>query len=153
MKLWPDTLEVIGKDSDNIPRLHPELDKRDYRIAARFSRDAKPLRGVYMLGPAEAPCVDAMDSRTALSELIGHWYCARFSYETLASLGISSHFLGSAELVSRVPFYRLGRPRSLAAMPHVATAVERSLGVEQATTRRTATKCEEQPESQASRAS
>ncbi len=153
MKLWPDTLEVVGKDSADVPRLHPELEKRDYRIAARFAREATPLRSVYVLGPAKAPSVDALDSRAALAELIGHWYCARFSYETLESLGISSHFLGSAELVNRVRFYRLGRPQSLADMPAVATAVEQSVGVEPATTHRTATTSEEEPESQISRAS
>ncbi len=153
MKLWPDTLELIGVDSADVPRLHPELEKRDYRIAARFTRDATPLRSVYVLGSAKAPSVDALDSRAALSELIGHWYCARFGYETLESLGISSQFLGSAELVNRVPFYRLGRPQSLTDMPAVATEVEQSIGVEHATTHRTATTSEEQPESQASRAS
>lgn len=153
MKLWPDTLELVGKGRSNLPRLHADLEKRDYRIAARFTREATPLRAVYVLGPAEAPSVEAMDSRAALSELIGHWYCARFSYETLKSLGIESHFLGSADLVSRVPFYHLGRPRKLTAMPQVATAVERSLGIERATTHRTDTTSEEQPKSQAVRAS
>lgn len=153
MKLWPDTLELIGKGSSNFPRLHPDLEKRDYRIAARFTGEATPLRAFYLLGPGEAPSVEAMDSRAALAELIGHWYCARFSYETLKSLGIESHFLGSADLVSRVPFYHLGRPRSLAAMPQVATAVERSLGVERAKTHRTDTTSEEKPKSQAVRAS
>jgi hypothetical protein len=128
LKLWPDTLALLGEDSSDVRRLHPQIEKRDYRAEARFPHRPLPLRAVFGLGPAERPSVDRLDAQAALEDIIGHWYCARFGYDTMERLGLSSLFLWSTDLVRRVPFYRLGCPRSLSTMWEVAAAVEESVG-------------------------
>ncbi len=127
IKLWPESLNVIGESPSRVLKLHPELEKRDYRVHMSFSTQATPLHSLYRFGMGERPGIERLDAHDALAELMRHWYCARFEYESLHALGISSHFLQSAALVNSVPFYLLRRPRDLSAMPDLAEIVEENL--------------------------
>lgn len=127
IKLWPESLSVIGERPSSVLKLHPELEKRDYRVDLSFSTQALPLHSIYLFGMGERPGIEALDAHDALGKLMTHWYCARFGFESLHALGISSHFLQSATLVNSTPFYLLRRPRDLAAMPDLANVVEKNL--------------------------
>jgi len=124
LKLWPDSLSLIGADGSDIPRLHPDLEKRDFRVRSGFADRSLPLRCICVLDHGEQPEATALAADAVLPELIAHWYCGRFGYETLEGLGIGSHFVWSTRLAAAIPFYRLSRPRSLEAMSRVADIVE-----------------------------
>ncbi len=127
LKLWPDSLQALGKDSAAIPRIHPEFEKRDFRVGGRFGTEPVPLRAVFLLERAAALSIEALDPLAALHAVMGHWYCARFEYETLVSLGLSSQFQGSTKLAHSVDCFRLEQPASLERIGEVAEAVERAL--------------------------
>ncbi len=124
LKLWPDSLNAIGQDPANLRKLHPVLEKREYPVTTRFSSSALALKSIYVLDEGTEPAVEALEAPAALQQLISHWYCARFSYETLQALGTESHFLHSAQIIRQTPVYVLRQPRSLSALPDVARVVE-----------------------------
>jgi HPr Serine kinase C-terminal domain len=124
LRLWPDSVSAIGLCPESLPRLHPELEKRDYRVTSRFSSKPLPPSSVYVIDEGAKPIVEALDAQNALLQLIAHWYCARFGFDTLQALGISSHFLQAANVINGTPVHVLRRPRSLSAMSEVADLVE-----------------------------
>jgi hypothetical protein len=49
IKLWPDSALALRESVDDLPRLHPEMDKRAWRAAGNFDSTPLPLRRVYVL--------------------------------------------------------------------------------------------------------
>lgn len=127
LKLWPDSLRMMGENPANAPRLHPDFEKREYRVEADFPDRQLPLRAVYVLDRADRPGIDVLGGHEAMPALIAHWYCGRFGYRTLEGLGLASHFLRSVKLVHTVPIYRLSRSDTLRSLQQAALMVERSL--------------------------
>ncbi len=127
LKLWPEAIDAIGVGENTYPKLHPDFEKRDVRVEGQFTNAPVPLRAVVLLTKSDTVQLEELDSVSSLAEIIRHWYCARFGYETLAALGITSQFLGTTRLANTVRCCRLGRPACLETIPDVAEAVERLL--------------------------
>lgn len=124
LKLWPDSLAVLGHDPQSLPQLRPELEKRGHRLTAGFSTEVVPLRCIYMLNLGPESSIETFPPQQAWAILMPHWYGARFGSELLQALGLSSHFLQCATLAKQVPICRLSRPAAFAALPNVARLVE-----------------------------
>ena len=71
--------------------------------------------------------IEPLQPQEALTELMPHWYGARFGMGLLRSLGLSSFFLQCATLANKITVCRLKRPPSLSALPDVAQLVEEHL--------------------------
>ena len=124
LKLWPDSLALIGRDSNEHPKLHPDFDKRSLQLQSGFVNEPVPLHHVFLLGYGEAAAIEPLRASQAVVELLPHWYCARFGPDMLEDLGRAEHFKQCAELVNRVPVSRLKRPPSLARLPEVLQLLE-----------------------------
>ena len=107
-----------------LPQLHPLSEKRARRVTQEFFQKPLPLRCIYVLGQGSEPEIEPLRPQEALTEIMRHWYGARFGMELLRPLGISSFFLQSANLANKVTVCRLKRPFSLPALPDVARLVE-----------------------------
>ncbi len=127
IKLWPDSLAAIGQDSSEIPQLHPDFEKRDYRVDSMFADPSVSLNSIFLLEPADELAIERLEPAAALPELIRCWYCARFGYDALPALGISRIFRQSTELARTVPIHRLSVPRSLDSLAEVAEALENGI--------------------------
>lgn len=127
IKLWPESLHVLGSNALGLSRLHPEFEKLSYPVPETFSAEPLPLHSVFVLERGPEPSCQTLESREALSQLITHWYCNRFEYETLQALGIPSQFVSSTHLISKVPFFLLRYPERLSTMPEVAGLVEKRI--------------------------
>ena len=124
LKLWPDSLDALGQDAAILPRLHPQLEKRDCRVKTSVLDSAAPLRCIYLLDYGPKLQITPVASSEALLSLMPHWYCARFGAGLLESLGQAELFLKSAKLMAKVPIYRLRRPRQLSILPEVAQLIK-----------------------------
>jgi len=131
IKLRPDAAQAIGQDSSQLAVLHPQLERRAYRIRHGFSQDPLPLKGIYVLDTGDRPGAPALGAeiaslspREALFRVLPNWYAAMFGPELLQMFGLDLQFGASMRLVDRVPIYSLTRPRSLDALPDVVCAVE-----------------------------
>ncbi len=123
-KLWPDAIASLGVDPEKLPRVHPQIEKRAYRIHADFSVTPLPLKSIYVLDEGEKLKIEKIASQEAFVELVRHSYLARHLDSTGAS---SSHFRQCSAVVSAVPLFRLIRPRSLNLLSDVAALVEQNL--------------------------
>jgi len=121
MKLWPPSVEALGIDPATLPRLHPGLEKRAYKVDDRLQIGPVGLGRVYVLDTGDRLAVERLGRAEAFSELVRHTYLLKY----LASSGTSvAHFRQCADLVKAVPIYRIVRPPVLAQLGEVAELLE-----------------------------
>jgi hypothetical protein len=124
LKLWPDAAKALGASPENLPRLHPEFEKRDRAIAKGFSPTPLPLKGIYLLGGGSILEIKQLSVHEALAAVMRNWYCSRFGRQMLQATGISAHFLQCTSLVNCVSIYHLKRQPDLGALNDIAQLVE-----------------------------
>ncbi len=122
MKLWPSAVAALGKDPETLPRLVPQLNKRQRRIDG-LSPDAVPLQALYLLGKGPAITIEPLASSDIFAALVCHSYGGRFG-KALLQHGETAHFLQCMTLAKQVPIYRLRRPSDLSLLPSIVQAVE-----------------------------
>ncbi|QIN84383.1 serine kinase [Rubrobacter tropicus] len=127
LKLWPEAVASLGEDPDDLPRLHPDFQKRTRPAMAGFVPSSLPLGRVYLLGvlgDGEGGArIDPLGPQQALVESVRH----TFGSEALIAVGGSPHFFQCANVVNNVTFGHLRRPRSLAELSEVARLIEEDL--------------------------
>ncbi len=123
LKLWPDAVASLGGDPDALPRLVPQLEKRQRRISGDFSQNPLPLERIYVLGKGPSLEIEPLQPGEVLGQLFAHSYGGRFGKQLLQH-GEAKHFKQCAELAKGVPIYRLKRPSSLSLLPVTAQLVE-----------------------------
>ena len=124
-KLWPASVVAIGRETENLPKIHPLAEKRAHRVGADAIIN-KPTRlaGVYLLELGEKVEIERMKPSNALIQLMPHWYGTRWGMKLLKALGVDEHFRQCSHLVQHVPVYALRRPESLELMSEIADRVE-----------------------------
>ena len=124
-KLWPEAVACsLGEDPEILPRLISRIDKRARRVREGFLRNPAPLRCIFTLSEGPAPRLEILQPQEALLQLIGHSYVARFGKRLLRGERASLHFQHCANLVNKVPVYRLHRPSLLEVLFATARLVE-----------------------------
>ena len=127
LKLWPDSIALLGADPQLMPRLRPELEKRSHSLRERFSRQILPLRYVCVINPGPALTLEMLQAREALAALMPYWYGARFGMEQLRTLGLSAFFRQCVGVVSCASVYRLQRPRSMPTLDEITELIAENL--------------------------
>ncbi len=123
-KLWPDAVSKMGINPENLPRVHPLLEKRAYRIHTDFSNASISLKGIYVLTEGERIEIERPGLQEAFVQLVRHSFLVRHLKATGAS---GLHLQQCSALINSVPVFRLKRPRSLQLLPEVASLVEQHL--------------------------
>lgn len=124
IKLWPDSVEFLGRSPTDLPKLRPEVEKRGYRIHAGFAEREFPLHAIYLLGVRDELQFRPIQGSESLLALMPHWYGARFGQEILQALGTHRHFSDCATIAQKVRIYALDRPPSLASIQEYAKQIE-----------------------------
>jgi hypothetical protein len=128
VKLWPDAVRALGDDPGELPRLHPGLDKRAYRVSRAFPPRALPVRRLYVLAREPGAGIATVSRADAMIELNRHLYGARFGLELLRIPGAARRrFDQCARLASRVPMRRVTCLRSGSSLLATARLVETDL--------------------------
>jgi hypothetical protein len=138
IKLWPDSALALRDSIDDLPRLHPEMDKRAWRAASNFLSSPLPLRRIYVLHgsfddsalaatpAASEPGIQQLRPREACIELVKHTYCTPLVGGPGGNGMATSHFAQCADLAQKVAVCRLGSRHAtegLAALPHLANLI------------------------------
>lgn len=118
-KLWPDAIEALGRDSDTLPRLHPDLEKRSLQITHDGTTAMFPLDRLYVLAEGPEPRVVKLSAAAAFIEIVRHTYASRWM-----TTPDPDHFQQCVALTNRVEVYRLERPRQFTALPAVIQLLE-----------------------------
>lgn len=121
LKLWPQAAEFLGFDVNTLPRLLPDIEKRDSRADGSFQVAALPLRRIYVIDLGDRVEIEPVEPREAMVELVQHSYLLRFLPATCASV---PHFRQCSALVQSLGLYRLKRPAGIQLLPQVAELLE-----------------------------
>jgi DNA-binding PadR family transcriptional regulator len=115
IKLDIEAAQSLRIDPQSLIYLDKDEQKRGFRFAERFLDSEQPLSKIYILTDEGDQTFQRIPSQEAILELIRNSYPTRF-----AQAGGAGHFLQCAELVKRVPIYRLKRPSTLRDLPDFA---------------------------------
>jgi hypothetical protein len=125
LKLFPESAAQLG-ETDALPRLHPDFDKRARRVETNFPQEALALRAIFELINSDHEGVEPVAGPTAMMTLVRHSYLLPMMAATGAS---ALHFRQTVELAKRVKVLRLHRRRILDELPKVAAMVEAAVAI------------------------
>ncbi|MEL6496539.1 MAG: hypothetical protein AAFQ41_15665 [Cyanobacteria bacterium J06623_7] len=122
LKLWPDALQQIGRDPEDLPKLIERLEKREY-LFQDFSLEPLPLKQIFVLGTGTEIALEPLKSQAVILTLLRNVYVARFGSALMPSKD-PAYFLKLTKFAQLAPIVRLLRPRNLALIEQVAKTVE-----------------------------
>jgi len=123
MKLWPSAVTAFGRDPQLLPKLVPQLEKRQHLFDHNIAQRPVPLRALYLLGKGPTLSIEPLPKSTILGNLFLHSYSGRCG-KALLQHGEAAHFLQCMTLVKTTPVYHLRRPSELSLLCTIAEAVE-----------------------------
>lgn len=129
IKLNPDSARSVGDDPEAMPFVYSGVSKRTKVILSDLARPPRCLRGIYRLLDGPDLSITKVDPRKALFELYKN--CFRVEVEQHA-LGLSELLRRCAAVATRVPVFDLVRPRDLAQLDRVVSAVVEHAGSQRA---------------------
>lgn len=127
LKLWPDAVDALGHSSDELPILHPKVDKRALRFEQNFALEPIPLRRLYILSVGQTTTIDSLKPMQSFEILNWSWYCARFGNKLIDAMDLRSHFLRISTLARTTPVKRLQRPTTLKDDPELGKTIEHAI--------------------------
>ena len=126
IKLWPEAAGILGDRPEELPRVHPQFEKRALRKIPGFKQACYPLRPLYVLaeGTRADPELEPIPLQEALLELVRYSYILSLWEPADAD---PKHFGQCGKLVNLVPLYRLKRRRCLSDLRNLAGLVEKHI--------------------------
>lgn len=113
IKLWPDAAKALGLPTEELPRVHPDHEKRALKVQDRFAATPLPLRRFYVLAGGDRVGVAPIQGINSFEAIVHHWYGARFGADLFSTVDLRHHFLTASRLAQHVPSRLLRRPASL----------------------------------------
>ncbi len=110
LKLMPDSAEQIGLAANDLPRIHPDYEKRAARMHGECAPDPLTVKRIYILQTAEQEAIESLSPQNRLVELVRHSYLAPLLETTGES---ADHFRQVVLLANRIEIVALKRTRDL----------------------------------------
>jgi hypothetical protein len=126
LKLWKNTVEALGRSSENLKRVIGRIEK--YSLPVDQAIDGLPLRRVYLLSePSErdADGISRITGAAAMKSLADNLYCPELGWATRGE----SIFTQCRTLLDTVECYRLTRALGFAEMGAIIDRLEQHFGV------------------------
>jgi hypothetical protein len=121
LKLMPEAAAQLSARPDELPRLHPDFEKRAQAAGRDFPRDPLPLSRIFILESGQIDSIETIPPQQRFVELVRHSYLAPL----LGMTGEAAvHFRQVVALARRVPVLRLRRRRQLSTLSDAARLVE-----------------------------
>ncbi|BAZ43113.1 hypothetical protein NIES4102_01090 [Chondrocystis sp. NIES-4102] len=124
IKLWTDSVEALGLEAQNLPKVHPNFEKREYLINESLVTDLVPLKCVYILGGAEELTIESLSPSEALFKIMQNCYCTRFCKQMYNTLSAVEHFQQSSSLVKHTNVFALKRTNDLSSLAKLTELIE-----------------------------
>lgn len=126
-KLWAHSAIALVDDAGELNRLAASYAKLARPITERFASESSRLAAVFVIEDGPEIVVSRLSGHSALGALLPHWYGAGFDGQLVDILGRERHLRETTMLANRTAVFRLTRPRDLARLPEVVTAVEKTI--------------------------
>lgn len=127
LKVEPDVVRALGRDPDQLKRIHPAGSKRQWPVADDAQTEATPLARLLAIRRGDVLRLEPIAPSAAFIEVVRHTYGARFDMVEKAGLA-ARHFQQVSELVRAVPAAQVTRSDDLALLHELAERVEAWLG-------------------------
>lgn len=124
VKLWPDVVQTLGSDPQDLQRIRPEIEKRVQQMDDHFPDRPLPLACIYILGGSPQLLIKEIPAQDAFLVLMRHLYVARFGVPFLQQTGTASVFHHCTGLVKHARVKVLARTPDLKELPRIAQAIE-----------------------------
>jgi hypothetical protein len=126
VKVWRDTLELLGISSTGLRRVRPQLEKYYLPSAGPFHPDAKPVKRVYVLSSANSPAIEIVKVKgmEKMECVVKNTYRPTF-IQGLARHEV--HFNSCALVAQYAEVMRINRPRFPFMLQELADTIERDL--------------------------
>lgn len=124
LKLWPEALEALGTDPNELPQIRVEVEKRAQATRESFAADPLPLGAVYILSAGDELAIEPLLPKEALLALIRNLFIVGFGSEFSRATEDNTSFLQCAELARRIPVRLLHRQVDLTALSQLVELVE-----------------------------
>ena len=98
LKLFPESAGLLDRDPQQLPRVHPDFDKRARKTIEGFPTHPLPLRRLFVLADGDAERVEPLPGRMGFMELVRHSYLLAFLNATGSA---ASHFRQAVSVASR----------------------------------------------------
>lgn len=129
-KLMPETAKsILGDDPDSLSPVCTGIEKRFRPASDNFAKEKQPLRAIYALEDGASLSTTLLKPQEAVSTLIANTYLARYGKQLLQNNHAVKNLLECANIVNRIPVYRLERPRSFRLLEDLADLVESQCSV------------------------
>ena len=122
VKLGAAMAQALGYEYEQLRAVHTFKEKRALQPRQGFSLDPVPLKRIYVLQTATELAVTPLKASAAVTEIARH-----SRPTTLYHAGDAIHFFQCADLVKRIPVYRLSRPKDFSLLPDLIQLVEQDL--------------------------
>lgn len=117
VKLWPASADELGYDTQSLPRISSELDKRSLCSLEFVALRSVPLTHIFLLDEGVDLIMERIRGQSAFATLLAESYAPRF----LGSTASTSDLFDRCRRVARcVPIYRLQRPKAFSELERVA---------------------------------
>lgn len=110
LKLMPDSAAQIGLSATDLPRVHPDYEKRAARIDRKSTSLALHVKRLFILQTADQDAIEPLSPQNRLVELVRHSYLAPLLETTGES---ADHFRQVVMLANRIEICALKRTRDL----------------------------------------
>lgn len=110
LKLMPDSAKQIGLTANDLPRIHPDYEKRAARMNGERAPTPLPVKRVYIIQTADEETIEPLSPQNRLVELVRHSYLAPLLETTGES---ADHFRQVVLLANRIEIAALKRTRVL----------------------------------------
>ena len=127
LKLLPDSAEQIGLSAIDLPRVHPDCEKRAARIDGQCTPQALSVKRIYIIQTAEQEAIERLSPQNRLVELVRHSYLAPLLETTGES---ADHFRQVVLLANHVEIFALKRTRDLGRLRQTVEQVVADLKVD-----------------------
>lgn len=130
-RLWADAARELDRDTRDLPRVRPDMDKFEWQVPERFWDTSAVVRRVFLLTSTDRDDLrlEPLSVVERFAALVHHTYRRTF-IDTPATRRV--HFDLTAAVASAVPVIRVTRPRAPVRLDELADMIERELLAEDA---------------------
>lgn len=123
VKLWPDAASALGVPIEDLPRVHPDHEKRFLNLSRDFSREPRDLRRLYMLRIGDTVTIESLSAMESFESVLANWYGGRFGSEYLDAIDLRRLIDQAALVTRRVPVRVLTRPATFGEDPDLPACI------------------------------
>lgn len=126
LKLWSDTIEMIGENNEGLKAIRPGLEKYNFPLYDGFYSKQLPLEKIYILdsGNSKKFVLTPLKGPEKLIELVNQTYRKKF----INGMGKeATHFNNCIKIAENIPLFKLNCLKNKESLDELITSIERDL--------------------------